>query len=833
MITLLFISLTSFRLPASATVGDEEHAYVRFQEDFEDGEAGDWLINIPPEAPPGSGWAVELDEGSYVLSESGQVWAEAGDFTWTNYTYEVKVKLLTPQGGQINFRMSGPAGRYLLGFHSGGLYLRKEYPSWTFYDLKDTELFLNLIKWYTFTIVCVGSSIEVYVDDILKLNYVDEKDPLLSGRIGFESGPESHIHYDDVKVCTTHRLYVAHLIKEAQDKINAARRVNADTSEAEQRLAEARVAFEEGNLSSAESLTKEALNLAEHAPVGPVSVEALSKYFAEYDQRTVEVSGTIRDIRYEESVYRFAVDDGTGVVSATYDGTLGEIKTDDMVKVVGTFDAPTTTVIAESVEKMEAPAEGLYTFLIFKDDFEDGDFSGWRTDVDPEIEGSAWKVEREGDNYILSGEGHCGSEAGDPEWTDYIFEFKIKLIKGMVQINFRMTMKPEAPDRYILRLSRVHVSSFAKGEMYLNEQRIVDLKQMSIDFDPDKWYTVKIVCVRNNIKMYLDGVLKLDYTDEDSPFLSGLLELEPCHYEDNKPSHIHFDDVKVSKIVTTSDIDDLITYAQSEIDKAREVNADVSASELKLEQAKQALVQEDYQIVQYLVDEAVWMAKSASVGQISIKDLRALATKISGHTVTITGTVKDLEARYGVGYEFTMDDGTGGIHVTYQGALVDVGNEYKVKVTGIFDAPSVTVTASRIEKISGPPESPMSDPLGINWSIGNLATLISIGGAGVGVIGWFVRHERMEKRRKVLFTKLMDEVDAVYSRFKMNAVQCEAELYKLKDEVLDEFKQGLIDEKKHNVLESRINGYMQEIKDEITRKESDKDTGDTEKDLDQ
>ena len=78
----------------------------------------------------------------------------------------------------------------------------------------------------------------------------------------------------------------------------------------------------------------------------------------------------------------------------------------------------------------------------------------------------------------------------------------------------------------------------------------------------------------------------------------------------------------------------------------------------------------------------------------------------------------------------------------------------------------------------------------------------------------------MEKRRKVLFKKLMDEVDSVYSRFKMNAIQCEAELYKLKNEVLDEFKQGTIDEDKHNILEQRIEEYMKEIKEQIQKEDA-------------
>jgi len=78
----------------------------------------------------------------------------------------------------------------------------------------------------------------------------------------------------------------------------------------------------------------------------------------------------------------------------------------------------------------------------------------------------------------------------------------------------------------------------------------------------------------------------------------------------------------------------------------------------------------------------------------------------------------------------------------------------------------------------------------------------------------------MEKRRKVLFKKLMDEVDAIYSRFKMNAVQCEAELYKLKNEVLDEYKEGTIGEDKHNILEQRIEKYLKEVREQIEEQRS-------------
>ena len=78
----------------------------------------------------------------------------------------------------------------------------------------------------------------------------------------------------------------------------------------------------------------------------------------------------------------------------------------------------------------------------------------------------------------------------------------------------------------------------------------------------------------------------------------------------------------------------------------------------------------------------------------------------------------------------------------------------------------------------------------------------------------------MKKRSNIVFKKLIDNVDSVYSRFKMNATQCEAQLYKLKEEVLDVFKDGLIDEDKHAVLEQRIEEHMREIKAQIEGEKS-------------
>jgi len=104
---------------------------------------------------------------------------------------------------------------------------------------------------------------------------------------------------------------------------------------------------------------------------------------------------------------------------------------------------------------------------------------------------------------------------------------------------------------------------------------------------------------------------------------------------------------------------------------------------------------------------------------------------------------------------------------------------------------------------------------GTIWSIERIATLITIGGATVGVLGWMFRTRSERRRRAILYKELMQGVDSIYTRFKMNARQCEAELYRFKEQMISEFKQGMITEENYNVLDERIEEYLAEIREEI------------------
>lgn len=800
---LLVVSLICFGSLASVAKAAAEHPYIIFQDDFEDEVAEDWRIYPAGDAPSGSGWTIEQDDGNHVLSGTGHAHCDAGEESWTDYIFEFKLKLLPFGGGHICFRQS--EGRYFLAFGDGNYFtLWKTSLIGTTYALVETEVGLDLKVWYTVKTVCIGNSLEIYVDDVLIISYVDEENPPLYGTIGFES-IHGLIYIDDFQVSITHHLYVTNLIEEAKYEINKAKMIDADTVRAEKKLAEAQEALDNGNLSGAEVFTREAIDLAQFALVGYVSVNDLLQYPAEYNMHTVEISGTIKGIQYEQGVYRFAIDDGTAAISATFDGTLGEITNEDRIKVEGMFDASIKTVIAENLEKIKSFTEGLYTFLVFKDDFEDEEVEDWLMNIDSDAPlGSSWAVELDDGNRALFEQGHVWAEAGDVTWTDYIFEVKIKVLSpgpGGGHINFRML----GAGRYFLVFNSNDHFTLSKEDP---TGAFNNLVEMEVGLDLNVWYTVKILCVGNSIEVYIDDLLKINYVDTEDPILSGRIGLE------STSGSIYCDDVKVSKIASTSDISDLITYAQSEIDEAKEINADTNAAELKLEQAKQALDQEDYQMVQYLVDDAVWLAKRANIGQISITNLKTMSSKCIGHVIKITGTVKNLTANLAAGYSFFLDDGTGSIPVTYQGTLMDIGNDYEISVTGIFDASKGTVAASNIERLIGPP------PGDITWSIELIAVIISLVGFAVGGVGWIVRTRGARKRKKILFTKLMEDVDDVYLRFKMNAVRCQTELYRLREQVLDEFKQGLIDEEKYNILNKRVDDYLKEVEEKIAREKT-------------
>ncbi|GEM_PF-3961864 len=90
----------------------------------------------------------------------------------------------------------------------------------------------------------------------------------------------------------------------------------------------------------------------------------------------------------------------------------------------------------------------------------------------------------------------------------------------------------------------------------------------------------------------------------------------------------------------------------------------------------------------------------------------------------------------------------------------------------------------------------------IPWE--TLASFVTI----LGVCTAWLFAQRKKKNFKFYFEK----IDSTYSNFKLNSRRCEAELYRLRDMVEHELKEGKIEEGTFSLLNSRIEVYLKEIR---------------------
>jgi photosystem II stability/assembly factor-like uncharacterized protein len=146
--------------------------------------------------------------------------------------------------------------------------------------------------------------------------------------------------------------------------------------------------------------------------------------------------------------------------------------------------------------------------LLFQDNFEDGISENW------ELE-SGWEIKSEKDNHILSGSGHrwaCPHVSG---WTDYTIEADIKIIRGGLHFNIRHNTG-EVSSRYFLGIRQ--------SGLYLSKQigeDFFDLIELSKPLNSKKWNKFKISVEGNNIKVYINNTLKINYNDDDIPIRTG------------------------------------------------------------------------------------------------------------------------------------------------------------------------------------------------------------------------------------------------------------------------------------------------------------------------
>ncbi|MGA9351566.1 MAG: family 16 glycoside hydrolase [Anaerolineae bacterium] len=193
LLSLLLLAITPASFPKA--IRAQTSWTTLFADDFEDGDANDWQLN--------TGWEVELEGSNHVLSGAGYNTSAVltAGHDWADYSFKVRIKLVDNAAHygetQLSYRRSDN-GRYVVCFWSGGLVLIKERLG-TGYELASDAVPHSFDAWYDLEIVGVQGHIQVYVNDTLRLEYIDG-DPFLNGRIALSVVDDSHVHFDDILI---------------------------------------------------------------------------------------------------------------------------------------------------------------------------------------------------------------------------------------------------------------------------------------------------------------------------------------------------------------------------------------------------------------------------------------------------------------------------------------------------------------------------------------------------------------------------------------------------------------------------------------------------------
>jgi pectate lyase len=175
--------------------------------------------------------------------------------------------------------------------------------------------------------------------------------------------------------------------------------------------------------------------------------------------------------------------------------------------------------------------------FLFEENFEDGKADGFT------LENGNWKVvtEESGNKaYENSRDEEFWSTArfGSHQWENYLVECRVKLIEfdrtkdpggiGMVQFrgDYGIVINP-------------YWGGF--GIDYLPPGKWETILDSKYNFEPGTWYTIRVEAKGKNIKVFLDGNLRME--TDDSRASSGFLRLKT-----GPNTIVRFDDIRITAI---------------------------------------------------------------------------------------------------------------------------------------------------------------------------------------------------------------------------------------------------------------------------------------------
>ena len=155
---------------------------------------------------------------------------------------------------------------------------------------------------------------------------------------------------------------------------------------------------------------------------------------------------------------------------------------------------------------------------LFSDDFSDpGTLGKYQS-----TEGKAWAVE----NGIMKPVGNITDNLsfGDPSWKDYTIEFDFTAKSGAYDGGLIVRQSEKSYDIGLRSISWPASASGNFIEIYKAGTTVLDSMgyvRQSLEIKDNTTYKVKIVVKENNIRIFVNNVLYVNYTDADTAYISA------------------------------------------------------------------------------------------------------------------------------------------------------------------------------------------------------------------------------------------------------------------------------------------------------------------------
>jgi polygalacturonase len=434
-----------------------------FSDNFEDGDTAGWTTVAGT-------WAVTAEDGNQVLSTSktqtALITANAGA-AWTDYTYEAKVKvplINNEENAGLVFRVKDDKNFYMyrMNAKTKKMELFKSVEG-TMTSVSDTP-FAPTKQWYTMKVIVKGNTVKGYVDGELKTEWTNPTTELTSGGVGFRT-TSAKVLFDDATVTATN---------EAPTDI-----VLSHNSVAENTTPGGIV----GTLSTIDPDASEPFAYALVSGQGDTDNSSFS----------IAVLGNTLIVRAEPDYE--TKNSYTIRVRSTDSGGLYVEKS----FTIHVTDADETPVVTNP------------NALLFSDDFEDGNSTGWTSN------GGTWNVAADDTKILVQKANTTGLITAGDTWTDYVYEAKVRvpISNANAGLVFRML---DNKNFYMYRIN----TSAQKLELYKSVDGVMtNVSSKTFTTAAKQWYTLKVIVQGNTVKGFVDGERIMEWTNPVTELTAG------------------------------------------------------------------------------------------------------------------------------------------------------------------------------------------------------------------------------------------------------------------------------------------------------------------------